>query len=74
MNAYDLKELGEILKGKGLVLAEDATLIIYVAVKEWLAKSAIASDTPIDDIIIALFPQIDKLLLPQIDKIDGEVG
>ena len=74
MNGYNFNELLEELKAEGLGLAEDAAEKVYAAVKRWLAKSAQASDTPIDDIVIALFPQIDKLLLPQIDKIDGEEG
>lgn len=71
--AYDLKILGERLKAKGLVVAEDAAEEIYKETKDWIEESARLSKTPYDDMALIVFPQLDNLVLPQIDKIDGQV-
>lgn len=72
--AYDLKELGLRLKAKGLVEAEDLALEIYKEVKQFLRDSAALSATPYDNLAVPFLDQLDALVLPQIDKIDGAVG
>lgn len=72
--AYDAKELGKRLKAKGLVELEDGAEEIYKEVKAWLKESALLSKMPYDDIAVPFLDNLDKLVLPQIDKIDGQVG
>ncbi len=72
--AYELGVLGDKLKEKGLDLGEDAVGHVYVSLKEWLAESAALSKNPFDDVVVGLLPQIDAVVLPQIDKIDGKKG
>ena len=74
MKAYDVKELLNILKGKGLNIAEDAAEIVLESVMEWLKASAQASPTVYDDMMLLVIPQLEKLAKDQIDKIDGEEG
>lgn len=72
--AYDLKLLGEHLKAQGLDLLEDGAGKAYVAVKEFLKESAKLSQTPYDDLVAPFYDQLDQVVLPQIDKIDGKIG
>lgn len=72
--AYDLKALGEKLKAKGLVVAEDAAEQVYEEVKAWFEESAKLSETPYDDMALIVLPQIDILVKKQLDKIDGQEG
>ncbi len=71
---YDLKDLGERLKQKGLVHAEDASKDVYETVKEWYVDSAKLSATPIDDMGIPFIGYVDGIVYPQLDKIDGVEG
>lgn len=72
--AYDLKALGEKLKAQGLPVLEDTAEKVYKATKEWAQESAIISKNKIDDVVAPFYDQLDKLVLPQIDKIDGVEG
>lgn len=72
--AYDLKVLAERLKQAGLIEAEDMALQAYSVVKVWLKQSAQASATPFDNMAMSFIDQLDSFVLPQIDKIDGEVA
>lgn len=76
--AYDLKDLGEKLKAKGLPIAEDMLEKIagevYLAVKQWAKESAPLSETKVDDFVSPFYDQLDAIVLPLIDKIDGKQG
>ncbi len=72
--AYDLKELGIKLKSKGLDLAEDGAVIAVESVFEWLAESAVVSATPFDDMAQLVMPELKKIIMAQVDKIDSKVG
>ena len=72
--AYDIKELGKRLKAAGLIEAEDLAGKFYVETKEWLKESAEISKNPFDNMAIPFYAQLDAIVLPQIDKIDGEPG
>jgi len=72
--AYDLKELGNVLKGKGLDVAEESLNILFDSVVEWVEESAKISATPYDDMAMLVMPQLKKLVKEAIDKIDGEEG
>lgn len=70
--AYDLGELGSLLKANGLELAEDAAKIVVSAVLQWVAESAKLSATPYDDMLVVIVPKVKDLILAQVDKIDGK--
>jgi hypothetical protein len=76
--AYDLKALAEKLKATGIPLALDSAEAeagkVYVAVKEWLKESATLSPNKIDDFVAGFYDQLDPIVLPLIDKINGKVG
>lgn len=72
--AYDLKALGEMLKAKGLIQAEDLAGEAYGVFKAWLKESAALSENKYDDLVIPFVDQLDAIVLPQIDKIDGAEG
>ena len=72
--AYDLKELGEVLKGKGLDLAEESLNMVFDSLMDWIEASAKVSATPYDDMAMVIMPQLKKLVKEAIDKIDGEEG
>lgn len=72
--AYNAKELTEVLKAKGLDLAEEGAIIALDAILEWIAESAKKSSTPYDDLVATIFPLLKTEVLKQIDKIDGVEG
>jgi len=72
--AYDLKELGARLKAAGLVESEDLAEQAYQITKQWIKESAVLSETPYDNLVIPFIDQLDALVLPKIDKIDGQEG
>lgn len=71
---YDLKALGERLKGRGLDLAEESVKILAEETFGFIEESAKLSATPYDDMALIVFPQIKNLVFAQVDKIDGVVG
>jgi len=75
---YDLKALGLKLKDKGLPIleeaAEAAAVQVYLALKEWLQEEALKSENKIDDVVMPFIAQLDPMILPLIDKIDGKEG
>jgi hypothetical protein len=76
--AYDLKALLKEMKEQGVPLlenaGEDAALLSFKALKKWLKESAVMSENKIDDIAMNYIDSLDAIVLPVIDKIDGEVG
>ena len=72
--AYDIKDLGEKLKAKGLDIAEDASVLVLESVIDWLQESAVKSENKVDDIVAPLLGAIKPYILDQIDRIDGEKG
>lgn len=76
--AYDLAALGQKLKDAGLPIAldalESAAGKVYVAFKEWTKESAALSPNKIDDFVVAFEDQLDPIILPLIDKINGRAG
>lgn len=76
--AYDLKALANKLEKAGLPIvkeaAEETAKQVYLAVKEWAKESAVISENKVDDFIAPFYDQLDPLVLPQIDKIDGQEG
>ena len=67
--AYDLKVLGERLKGIGMPVLEETTEQVVEVFFQWLADSAVVSPTPYDDMAQLIMPQIKKLVLDQVEKI-----
>lgn len=72
--AYDIKVLKEKLVKKGLPEMEDLAEKVYEATKEWYQESAVLSENKIDDVTLPFLSFVDQMVLPQIDKIDGQVG
>ena len=76
--AYDFKELGKKIIEKGLPtlkeVGEEEAKVIYASLKEWLQESAVLSTNKIDDVVMPFIGQLDAIVLPAIDKIDGQVG
>lgn len=70
----DKKALVEMLKAKGLDIAEDALkdlLDVALSIAEELVKK---SENKYDDLLLVVLPQIKPYLLEAIDKLDGQVG
>ena len=72
--AYDVKDLVEKAKAKGLDLAEDAAVHLVDIVFDWLDESANLSENVYDDILKSVYPLAKSEVKKAIDKIDGEVG
>lgn len=68
--AYDLKGLGDELKGQGLEVAEEAVKVIVNSVFNWLDKSADLSENKYDDLLKVLYPQIRAYVLVKADEIN----
>lgn len=74
MAAYDIKDLGEKLKSRGLNVAEEALGGVVEDVLGWLESSVKESATPYDDVLLGVIPLVKAELLKQIDKINGHPG
>ena len=72
--AYDLKDLGEKMKAAGLDVAEEGAGKAYQALKAWFVESAALSQNKFDDMVVPFLGQVDAVVLPQIDKLNGKVG
>lgn len=72
--AYDLKELANRLKAAGLIEAEDLAIKAYQEVKQWLKDSAQLSSNAYDNILAPFLDQLDSIVLPKLDKVDGQEG
>lgn len=72
--AYDVGELLEILKSKGVVIAEDLAEQSFAAFMEWIRQSAALSSTPYDDMALGFLTGLETKVKEAIDKIDGEEG
>lgn len=72
--AYDVKELAKKMQSKGLNVAEEAAEEAYEAVKEWFKESAALSQNPFDDMVVPFLSQVDAVVKPALDKIDGQQG
>lgn len=69
--AYDIQDLLKRLEGKGLHLAEEALMTIFTESKQWAKESAAISENKYDDLVAPFLDQIDAIIVPQIDKVDG---
>ncbi len=72
--AFDFKELGEMLKLKGVDVAEELLKVLAVTTIDWVEKSLILTESKFDDLAIPVAEQFKQLALAQIDKLDGKVG
>ncbi len=67
-----LKLMVKELKQAGLNVGEDAAREVVKAVFKALPGFVAATENKYDDMLIVLFPIIEKEILAKIDKIDGE--
>jgi hypothetical protein len=72
--AYDFAALVERIKNRELDITEEALKIILEEGAGWFEESAVLSATPYDNMALFVLPEVKKLALEQIDKIDGKVG
>lgn len=76
--AYDIKDLAKKLEAAGVPVlkeaAEETAKQVYLAVKAWAKESAALSENKLDDVISPFYDQLDQIVMPQIDKVDGQVG
>lgn len=71
--AYDFQDFIVRLKAIGIDNAEVLAAGIYRELKGWVTDSAKMTTTPFDDMAVGFFPQLDAVVLPQIDKISANV-
>jgi len=74
LKPYDVSELVNILKSKGLDIAEDAAKLVVESSLEWIKESAKLSATPYDDMALIVLPQVESFIKKAVDKIDGHEG
>lgn len=72
--AYDVKDLLNRCKKDGLEIAEAGAGVFYKNLKEWVQESAVLSENKIDDVVAPFVAHLDPIMLPLIDKVDGENG
>jgi hypothetical protein len=69
----ELSVVVESLKEKGLIVAEETLLMIWKEINAGLCRYVKATENSFDDLYLVIGPQIDKLIVAQIDKINGKV-
>jgi hypothetical protein len=74
LKPYDVSELVNILKSKGLDIAEEAASLVVESSLEWIKESAKLSATPYDDMALIVLPQVENFIKNAVDKIDGQEG
>lgn len=72
--AYDIQNLIERFKSKGLDLTEEAAKLMLGETCDWMVESAALSENKVDDLVSIGIPKLKDVMLPLIDKIDGEQG
>lgn len=72
--AYDIQNLIARAKSRGLDLTEEAAKMLLQETSGWLVESAALSENKVDDLVAIGIPQLEKVMMPLIDKIDGQVG
>lgn len=70
--AFDLKDLAVKMKAAGLPEAEMMAEKMYDTFKLWMKESVEKTPSPYDDLVLALFASLDKIVLPALEKIDGQ--
>lgn len=70
----DKAQLVEMLKLKGLDIAEEALKDVVEAVFQVAEEAVKASENKYDDLLLVILPQVKPLVLAAIDKLDKQVG
>lgn len=77
---YDLQDLLARLKAAGIECAEKDAEAVYGALSGWLKDSASAAVAEggvvglVSGAVALVMPELDSVVLPALDKIDGKVG
>jgi hypothetical protein len=74
VTAYDIKNLVERYKAKGLDIGEDVARELLEETFDWLTESAEVSSNSYDNVMAVMYPVLKKEMLVQVDKIDCKVG
>lgn len=70
MKAYDLAVLLEKLKLQGLEVGEETAKALVKEVFAWVRESAVASATPIDDMVVGVLAPAESWIISQAEKIN----
>lgn len=68
---FDLKELAQELKEKGLPDLELCCRDIIEAFFEWTEKSIGLSENKVDDVALAVLPYLKKYILEKVDEVSA---
>lgn len=74
MDAVLKNEIVELLKNEGLEIAEESVELLIKGLFKILPVLAAKSTNSFDDMLIPLFPLLEREVLKLVDKIDGEEG
>ena len=69
---FQVTDLVEKLKAKGLPVVEEMAKDIEESVIEWIEESVKMTPSPLDDLAIPVIMALKPLIDAQIDKIDGK--
>lgn len=72
--SYDFQKLIELLKSKGLDVAEQGARAALIATLDWLTDAVKTSSTPFDDVLLLVLPKLKEIALKEIDKMNGHEG
>jgi len=72
--SFDLKNLTERLKAKGLDIAEDAAMLLINETFAWTEESLAMHPNPYVKFALPVVQTIKPLIVAEADKIDGKIG
>ena len=68
--AYDFSVLKDEFKELGLSVSEETLGKLLAINIKWLSRSAVLSSTMLDDMLLGVYPTIQRITQEKIDKID----
>lgn len=72
--AFDVNDLVEKLKGKGMDVAEEAAKVLVEETLSWIEESVQISESKYDDFALPVIGAVKPFVMKQIDLIDGKEG
>ncbi len=66
---FDLKDLEEMLKAKGLPEVEDLAKKVFEGICEWTENGITASPSKVDDFALAVLPAFKSFIVSKLDGI-----
>lgn len=71
--AWELKNLADRLKAKGLEAAEKVLKVVAGETLDWASESCLLSDKTYVKFAAPLFAGIKPIVISQIDRLDGKI-